>query len=65
MWFKNSKVKSSKRHKSYNNNYQMMLNALLQLVFQLTEPMCRMILLLIKAALLSHFAVLNGHEKER
>ena len=51
-----------------------MLNALLQLVLQLTEPMCRMILLLIKAAMavlyclllaLPHPAVLNGHEKVR
>ena len=41
-----AKAKSSKRHKSYSNNYQTMLTALLQL-----EPMCRMILLLIEAVL--------------
>ena len=46
MWCKNAKAKSSKRHKSYSNNYQTMLTALLQL-----EPMCRMILLLIEAVL--------------
>ena len=72
------------RHRSYNNNYQTVLNGLpyyqtvlnglLQLVLQLTEPMCRMILLLIKAAMAVLYclllalplpAVLNGYEKER
>ena len=49
-------------HRSYNNNYQTVLNglpyyqtvlnALLQLVLQLTEPTCKSILLLIKVMLL-------------
>ena len=61
------------RHRSYNNNYQTVLNGLpyyqtvlnglLQLVLQLTEPTCKSILLLIK--IMFSYISKSANEKER